>query len=182
METFTTYLKRMMTGTQNLRAQGFRGAMFTWRKVKDPLISRLTWFLDESYRDGMIGHGRYSVLQGKARKLQRFLTIKGLSAITPREFSTDLLLEYRQFIYDEYLYVSRFPQLYPKGGGRHAPRQRCKDTTAVHDLKALQACFRELECATRDEFVKINGEPLNNCNCRAFGRLYSQNRYTFVKL
>ena len=57
----------------------------------------------------------------------------------------ELLLEYRQFIYDEYLYVPQFPQLYPSGDGRHAPRKRCKDTTVVHDLKALQAFFRELE-------------------------------------
>lgn len=156
MEAITTYLKRMMTG-----AQGLRGAMFTWRKVKDPLTSRLTRFLDESYRDGVIGQGRYSVLQGKARKLQRFLTIKGMSAITPREFTTDLLLEYRKFIYDEYLYVHQFPELYPSGGGRHAPRQRSKDTTAVHDLKALQAFFRELEDTdeiSHSPFRKISGE------------------------
>ena len=145
------YLKRMMTGC----------AVFTWRKVKNPLISRLTRFLDESYRDGVIGQGRYSVLQGKARKLQRFLTIKGLSAITPREFTTDLLLEYRKFIYDEYLYVHQFPELYPPGEGRHAPRQRCKDTTVVHDLKALQAFFRELEDTdeiSHSPFRKISGE------------------------
>ena len=111
----------------------------------EPLYKRLVMYVEETRRDGVIGQGRYVVLLGKARKLQRFLIIKGLSGISAREFTTDLLLEYRKFIYDEYLYVRQFPHLYPKGEGRHAPRRRCKDTTVVHDLKALQAFFRELE-------------------------------------
>lgn len=101
------------------------------------------------------------MLLGKARKLQRFLIIKGLSDIGVREFSSDLLLEYRSFIYDEYLYVSQFPELYPKGEGRHAPQRRCKDTTVVHDLKALQAFFRELEDTgeiRKSPFKKISFE------------------------
>lgn len=118
---------------------------FSMRKSSEPVIKRLSRYLEEAYRDGVIGQGRFAVLMGKARKLHRFLIIKGLSGISAREFTSDLLLEYRQFIYDEYLYVSRFSGLYPKGEGRHAPRRRCKDTTVVHDLKALQAFFRELE-------------------------------------
>lgn len=126
-----------------------------------PATKRLTRYIEESYRDGVIGHGRYTVLLGKARKLQRFLTIKGLSAISAREFTSDLLLEYRQFIYDEYQYVTKFPELYPKGEGRHAPARRCKCTTVVHDLKALQAFFRELEDTgeiRRSPFKKISFE------------------------
>ena len=111
METILNCFRRVMTGGASL---------FGW-KTEATVGKRLTQYVDEALRDGVIGEGRYIVLQGKIRKLQRFLTIKGLSAITPREFTTDLLLEYRKFIYDEYLYVSQFPQLYPSGGGRHAP-------------------------------------------------------------
>lgn len=118
---------------------------FNQRKSGEPVYQRLMQYLKEAHRDGVIGKGRYIVLIGKARKLQRFLIIKGLSGISANDFTADLLLEYRKFIYDEYHYVSRFPELYPKGEGRHAPRRRCKDTTVVHDLKALQAFFRELE-------------------------------------
>lgn len=118
---------------------------FNQRKSGEPVYQRLMQYLKEAHRDGVIGQGRYIVLIGKARKLQRFLIIKGLSGISASDFTADLLLEYRKFIYDEYHYVSRFPELYPKGEGRHAPRRRCKDTTVVHDLKALQAFFRELE-------------------------------------
>ena len=118
---------------------------FNQRKSGEPVYQRLMQYLKEAHRDGVIGKGRYIVLIGKARKMQRFLIIKGLSGISANDFTADLLLEYRKFIYDEYHYVSRFPELYPKGEGRHAPRRRCKDTTVVHDLKALQAFFRELE-------------------------------------
>lgn len=145
------YLRRMMT----------EGMVFAMRKPREPMYKRLMRYIEEAYRDGVIGQGRYAVLQGKARKLQRFLSIKGLTRISPQEFTTELLLEYRKFIYDEYLYVSKFPKLYPKGEGRHAPRRRCKDTTVVHDLKALQAFFRELEDTgeiSRSPFKKISFE------------------------
>jgi len=151
MERITMYLRRMMTE--------FIG--FTMRKGGEPVINRLTRYLEEALRDGVIVQGRYTVLKGKARKLQRFLAIKGLSRISACEFTSDLLLEYRQFIYNEYLYVSQFPSLYPKGEGRHAPRRRCKNTTVVHDLKALQAFFRELEDTgeiRRSPFKKISFE------------------------
>lgn len=151
MERITMYLRRMMTE--------FIG--FTMRKGGEPVINRLTRYLEEALRDGVIVQGRYTVLKSKARKLQRFLAIKGLSRISACEFTSDLLLEYRQFIYNEYLYVSQFPSLYPKGEGRHAPRRRCKNTTVVHDLKALQAFFRELEDTgeiRRSPFKKISFE------------------------
>lgn len=131
------------------------------RKLGEPVYKRLIRYLEEAFRDGVIGQGRYAIMMGKARKLQRFLVIKGLSGISAREFTADLLLEYRQFIYDEYQYVDQFPQLYPSGGGMHAPRRRCKDTTVVHDLKALQAFFRELEDTgeiRRSPFKKISFE------------------------
>ena len=134
---------------------------FGRRNMGEPMYNRLTRYLEESYRDGVIGQGRYAIMLGKARKLQRFLTIKGLSGISAREFTADLLLAYRQFIYDEYRYAAQYPLLYPSGGGKHAPRRRCKNTTVVHDLKALQAFFRELEDTgeiRRSPFKRISFE------------------------
>ena len=148
---FESQVQRVMTGNLGLATH----------RTGEPLYKRLVRYIEEAYRDGVIGQGRSCVLLGKARKLQRFLIIKGLSDIGVREFSSDLLLEYRSFIYDEYLYVSQFPELYPKGEGRHAPQRRCKDTTVVHDLKALQAFFRELEDTgeiRKSPFKKISFE------------------------
>lgn len=148
---FETQVRRVMTDS----------TCFTRRRHGEALYKRLLRYIEEAYRDGVIGQGRYTVTLGKARKLQRFLIIKGLSGISAREFTTDLLLEYRKFVYDEYLYVPKFPNLYPSGEGRHAPRRRCRDTTVVHDLKALQAFFRELEDTGEirySPFKKISGE------------------------
>ena len=148
---FESQVQRVMTGNLGLATH----------RTGEPLYKRLVRYIEEAYRDGVIGQGRSCVLLGKARKLQRFLIIKGLSDIGVREFSSDLLLEYRSFIYDEYLYVSQFPELYPKGEGRHAPQRRCKDTTVVHDLKALQAFFREQEDTgeiRKSPFKKISFE------------------------
>ncbi len=111
----------------------------------EPLYQRFVRYLEDAHRDGVIGDGRYTVAIGKARKLQRFLTIEGLSTITADDFTSDLVLEFRKFVYDEYQYVPLYPELYPRTCGHRPPTKRCCNSTVVHDLKLLQAFFAELE-------------------------------------
>jgi len=111
----------------------------------DPLYQRLVRYLHDAHRDGVIGDGRYAVAIGKAKKLQRFLTIKGLTSITADNFTADHVLEFRQFVYDEHNYVPQYPELYPRLSGHRPPTKRCCNSTVVHDLKLLQAFFAELE-------------------------------------
>lgn len=87
----------------------------------EPICTRFVRYLDDAHRDGVIGDARYAVAIGKAHKLQRFLTINSLSNITANEFTSDLVLEFRQFVYDEYLYVPKYPELYPGQGDRIHP-------------------------------------------------------------
>ena len=108
------------------------------------MYERLMRYLDEAHRDGVMGDGRYSVALGKAKKLQRFLSINNKQSMPVDKFTTDMVLEFRKFIYDEYQYVSRYPDLYPRGSGHRPPQRRMKDTTVVHDLKLLQSFFAEL--------------------------------------
>lgn len=122
-----------------------RVVSFFSRRKSETLYQRLLRYIEEAHRDGVMGSGRYAVALGKAHKLQRFLTIIGLPSIPVHKFTTDLLLQFRQFIYDEYWYVSQYPSLYPRGAGHRAPNRRLKSTTVVHDLKLLQAFFAELE-------------------------------------
>lgn len=78
-----------------------------------------------------------------------------------RDFTSDLVMEFRQFIYDEYKYVPLYPALYPHGEGHRPPQKRLRDTTVVHDLKLLQAFFAELENTdeiSRSPFRKISVE------------------------
>lgn len=111
----------------------------------EPLYQRFVHYLEDAHRDGVIGDARYAVAIGKARKLQRFLTIFGLSQLTADDFTSDLVLEFRKFVYDEYQYVPLYPELYPRSSGHRPPVKRCCNSTVVHDLKLLQAFFAELE-------------------------------------
>ena len=78
-------------------------------KKSESLYQRFLRYLDESHRDGVMGNGRYAVALGKAHKLMRFLTIEGHPDIATRKFTTDMLLRFRQFIYDEYKYARQYP-------------------------------------------------------------------------
>ena len=86
----------------------------------EPMYGRYLRYVEEIHKVGVAGASRYTQLLSKARKLWRFLVINGLTGLSAREFDASLLLEYRQFVYDEYKYVPLYPQLYPKGGGRRA--------------------------------------------------------------
>jgi len=127
----------------------------------ETLYQRLLRFIEEAHRDGVIGAGRYAVALGKAAKLNRFLTIIGQKSMSAGDFSTDMLMEFRQFVGNEYKYVPLYPDLYPRGSGHHWPKKRLRDTTVVHDLKLLQAFFAELENADeirRSPFRKLSME------------------------
>lgn len=127
----------------------------------ESLYHRLLRFIEEAHRDGVIGDGRYAVALGKAAKLNRFLIITRRRAMTSQEFTTEILMEFRHFVYDEYKYVPLYPDLYPRGSGHHWPKKRLRDTTVVHDLKLLQAFFAELENTDdirRSPFRKLSME------------------------
>ena len=130
-------------------------------KKKETLSERFLRYLDEEHRDGLIGDSRYAVALSKAKKLQRFLVITKRSNLTAREFTTDMVMEFRQFVYDEYKYVAQHPELYPRGCGHRPPKNRMKDSTVVHDLRLLRAFFSELENAdeiSRSPFRRISTE------------------------
>ena len=114
-------------------------------KKNEHVYPRFLRYLDEAYRDGVIGDGRYAVAIGKAQKLKRFLTIIGRPELPVSDFTADMLLRFRQFIYDEYQYVPQYPELYPRGSGHRPPKIRMRNTTVVHDLKLLKAFFEDLE-------------------------------------
>jgi integrase len=135
--------------------------VFQSTKESETLYPRLLRYLNEAHRDGVIGDGRYKVALGKAEKLHRFLIITKRTSVTPNEFTTDILLEFRKFIFDEFEYVAQYPELYPRNAGHRPPRQRLRGTTVVHDLKLLQAFFAELENTDeirRSPFRKISLE------------------------
>lgn len=135
--------------------------VFHIRKKSETLYARLLRYIDEAHRDGVMGDARYAVALGKASKLRRFLIINGRGSMTAKNFTAEMVLEFRQFIFDEYKYVSIYPDLYPRGSGHRPPQKRLRITTVVHDLKLLQAFFAELEDTNeirRSPFRRISVE------------------------
>ena len=135
--------------------------VFHIRKKSETLYARLLRYIDEAHRDGVMGDARYAVALGKASKLRRFLIINGRRSMTAKDFTAEMVLEFRQFIFDEYKYVSLYPDLYPRGSGHRPPQKRLRITTVVHDLKLLQAFFAELEDTNeirRSPFRRISVE------------------------
>ena len=103
-------------------APGILDRVFSFfvRRKSETLYQRFLRYLEEAHRDGVMGGGRYAVALGKAHKLQRFLTIIGQPSISAHKFTTDMVLRFRHFIYDEYKYASQYPALYPCGAGHRS--------------------------------------------------------------
>ena len=118
MEKITNYLNRCLS-------------IFHVRKRAELINPRLLRFINEAHRDGVMGDARYAVAISKARKLERFLYIIGRPNMPLNAFTTDIVLQFRQFVYDEYKFVPQFPSLYPRGTGHRPPTKRLKDTTGV---------------------------------------------------
>ena len=118
-------------------------------KEEESLLQRYDRFVEEGYRDKIFGEGakrHYMVVSGS---LKRFLTIKKLTKLTPREFGADMLMNLRQFFFDEYKYVEKNPKVFKDMRKRDLPKHVRDSNTVINRLKKLQAFYNELE--ERDE-------------------------------
>ncbi len=93
---------------------------------------------------------RYSNIRYKQflvlhRQLVRFLSIKRKKMITPEQFSPKDILAFREFLFDEYQYVEKYPQIYKDLSTANIPRKRRSQTTVASTLKRLKAFFQQLE-------------------------------------
>ena len=116
------------------------------------LSERLNAFIEDSYKQGVWGESRYSLYKLVAKEVERFLTVKGRTAMTPSDFTPNDVMEYRQFIVDEYKYVKKWPKLYANEPSRHIPNEPRNQNTAATRVKQLKAFFSALEDA--DEIAK----------------------------
>lgn len=111
----------------------------------ETLVRRFRRYIEEAYRDGIIGEARRRHYHASARRLDRFLFIRGRSRLLPEQFDVTLLMDYRAFVADEYLYVPQYPGLYPKDGRMRRPARRLSCNSVVHEMQGLRAFFNELE-------------------------------------
>ena len=116
------------------------------------VTDRFRRFAGESLRDRILGKRRYDHVIVVCVKLSRFLAIKGLGRITPTEFTETHLMEFRNFLFDEYLYVPKYKRIYKDVPLASQPKARLSMKTVVSQMKMLQTFFNELE--NTDEIAK----------------------------
>ena len=112
---------------------------------KPNLVTLFRQYADDALRYRIIGKKRHDHIIVVSDKLERFLTIKGLSGITASEFSDSLLMEFRNYIFDEYKFVDEYRHLYQKISSHNKPGHRLSINTVSSQMKMLQTFFTELE-------------------------------------
>ena len=138
------------------------------REEKPTLLSRFRKYANDAYRDGIIGEKRKAHIVVVSDKLERFLKIRGISKITADEFTPDHLMEFRNFIFEEYKYVEKYPKLYKGIKSQNLPSARLSTNTVVSQLKMFQTFFTVL-----DDADEIRKSP--------FRRLGTERRRTVMK-
>lgn len=124
-------------------------------KLKDPIVqtriekpnvvTSFRMYADKALKHGIIGNARHRHIMVVADKLERFLIINGIRGMTIEEFNADHLMDFRDFIFDEYKYIKRYPKLYDDVKEQNKPQARLSMNTVVSQMKMLQTFFTELE-------------------------------------
>ena len=116
------------------------------------LLPRFDRFIKRGFKDGVFGEGRMKHYQVLYNELERFLLIKKKANILPFDFSADDIMDFRNFLFDEYKYVAKNRNLYANVASRNIPTERRGGNTVSTKLKKLQAFFNELE--DKEEIAK----------------------------
>lgn len=93
------------------------------------------------------------------KQLFRFLTIKGKRTITPQQFTPKDILDFREFLFDEFKYVEKWHYLYESMSLANIPKKRRAQTTVASSMKRLKAFFQQLEdeeIIAKSPFKKIS--------------------------
>ena len=116
------------------------------------IVARFNQYIDDAVRDGIFGENRAKHIRVVCDKMERFLTIKGMSKMTAQEFDQNVLMDFRNFMFDEYKYVDKHKRLYKNFRPKNLPTERLSANTVVSQMKMLQTFFTDLE--NRDEIMK----------------------------
>lgn len=122
------------------------------RKYSPTTINRFRQYLADQKKDGLISEARGKHIEVVIDKMERHLQIVGKSSLIPQDFSDRDLLDFRNFLFEEYLYVEKYPDLYAEMKERNKPKDRLSMNTVVSQLKMVKAFFNYLE--NRDEIAK----------------------------
>lgn len=129
-------------------------------KRKD-ILSIFINFIEDSYKDSIIGVSRYKHYKSLYTKLERFFKIKGISNMNPEDFSENDLMEFRDFLANEYKYVKTNPKVYAKLKQTAIPTKPKGINALVSDMKMLQTFFNDLvnrSLIERNPYTKLGRE------------------------
>ncbi|MCQ2159688.1 MAG: hypothetical protein MJY97_01185 [Bacteroidales bacterium] len=131
------------------------------RNDNPTIIARFRQYANDALRHGIIGAKRHKHIIVVSDKLERFLVINGISSITSSEFSERHLMDFRDFLFDEYLYIYKYPSLYSHVKQQNKPKTRLSMNTVVSQMKMFKTFFAELEDSEeihKSPFSKIGRE------------------------
>lgn len=115
------------------------------RKDDNLLLSRFDKYVEDSHKEGIIGQSRYSLYKLVGKELERFLTIQGKVNIFTFDFTANDFMLFRQFLTDEYKYISKWQFLYKDEPKRYIPKEPRSNNTVSTRIKQLKAFFNSLE-------------------------------------
>lgn len=122
-------------------------------RIETPnVVAKFREYASNSLKHGIIGEDRYRHINVVIDKLDRFLLINGISGLTVGEFSEENLMDFRDFLFDEYTYVEKYPKVYEDVGKRNIPKERLSMNTVSSQMKMFQTFFTVLE--DKDEIQK----------------------------
>lgn len=121
------------------------------------VLSKLSEYTLKASAEGVIGESRLEKYTILIEKMRRFLRIKKKESVTVQQFDSDMLLDFRDFLFEEYSYVEQYPLLYENMPKRSLPVKRLSQNTVATNLKILQTVFNELEEAGVIEKTPFKG-------------------------
>lgn len=140
-------------------------------------------YIEGKYRDGLIGESRYRHGKVISRQLNRFFIIYRIKDMPVQDFTPDLLMQYRTFIFDEYKYVEKYSNLYEKA--RDMPTDQRSNNTVVTALNHLQAFFNELEDKeqiSKSPFRRLGKERKSHVMTEKYDKPIALTKEEFMKV
>lgn len=122
---------------------------------------RFDQFIQDGLRDGIFGEARARSYRTTLAILRRFMEIFGYRDLKVKDVDGEILMQFRQYSIDEYLYVKDWMHLYAGTKSQNMPREKKSQNTIAESMRMLQTFFSELEDREeidRTPFRKIGKE------------------------
>lgn len=107
-------------------------------------LEEFTAAYENWYSKNIISQGRYKHYKVCRGMIDRFLKINKLTNIKIKDFTSDILLQFQTFLFEEHTYIDRYPDIYDELSNRQLPKERSQNTVASK-LTMLRTFLNELE-------------------------------------